>query len=643
MALDVDPVESLNAFILLSSVTIHPVPSAVYVYPGELYGVDMRGMTTQELRKKFLNFFATKGHAIIPSASLIPEHDPTVLFTTAGMHPLVPYLLGESHPKGKRIADVQKCIRTTDIDEVGDQWHLTFFEMLGNWSLGDYFKKEAIEWSWEFLTSSRWLGIDPSRLAVSIFEGDKDAPRDDEAESYWLNAGVPRERIFTYPKEKNWWGPAGDTGPCGPDTEMFYDTMRPHDPAFGLECHPNCDCGRWTEIWNDVFMQFTKQADGSFAPLKQKNVDTGMGLERVVAVLTGKTTVFETDAFQSTIDAITGLLPNPVAQPSANSSIRIIADHIRAAVFIMGDDLGVLPSNVDQGYVVRRLIRRAVRHGHTLEIGREFTKVVASAVIGHFASTYPELERNADRVLKEIDAEEVKFRMTLERGGKALEKILAGKSAVNGNDAFELYTTYGFPLELTREIAKEKGIPVDEAGYKSSFEVHQKLSRQGAEKKFKGGLADHTEKIVRMHTATHLLHQALRMVLGPEVYQKGSNITEERLRFDFSYPRRLTSEELTRVEAIVNDKIIEDLPVQWEEMAVEEAKQKGAIGIFTERYGEKVKVYSIGDPSAGAGQVFSKEICGGPHVDHTALVGHFSIVKEEAVSAGVRRIKAIVT
>ena len=608
-----------------------------------LNSVDILRMTTHELREKFLHFFATKGHAIIPSASLIPEHDPTVLFTTAGMHPLVPYLLGEPHPKGKRIADVQKCIRTTDIDEVGDQWHLTFFEMLGNWSLGDYFKKEAIEWSWEFLTSSRWLGIDPERLAVSIFEGDKNAPRDDEAEGYWLNAGVPKKRIFTYPKEKNWWGPAGETGPCGPDTEMFYDTKRPHDPSCGKECHPNCDCGRWAEIWNDVFMQFNKQADGAFVPLKQKNVDTGMGLERVVAVLAGKTTVFETDAFQSTIDAITGLLPRSLAQPSANPSIRIIADHIRAAVFIMGDDLGVLPSNVDQGYVVRRLIRRAVRHGHTLGIGREFTKVVASAVIGHFASSYPELERNADRVLKEIDTEEIKFRATLERGSKALERILAGKNAVNGNDAFELYTTYGFPFELTQEIAEEKGMSVDETGYKSAFAAHQELSRSGAQKKFKGGLADHTEKIVRMHTATHLLHQALRMVLGAEVYQKGSNITEERLRFDFSCPRRLTSEELARVEKIVNAKITEDMPVSWEEMAVEEAKQKGAIGIFTERYGEKVKVYRIGDPSIGSGQVFSQEICGGPHVDHTALVGHFSIAKEEAVSAGVRRIKAIVT
>lgn len=600
-------------------------------------------MTTQVLRKKFLDFFESKGHAIIPSASLIPEHDPTVLFTTAGMHPLVPYLLGESHPKGKRIADVQKCIRTTDIDEVGDQWHLTFFEMLGNWSLGDYFKKEAIEWSWEFLTDPRWLRIDPARLAVSIFAGDRDAPRDDEAEGYWLNAGVPKERIFTYSKEKNWWGPAGETGPCGPDTEMFYDTGRPHNPKYGAECHPNCDCGRWTEIWNDVFMQFNKQADGAFVPLRQKNVDTGMGLERVVAVLTGKTTVFETDAFQSTIDAIIGLLTNPPQDPTSNPSIRIIADHIRAAVFIMGDDLGVLPSNVDQGYVVRRLIRRAVRHGHTLGIGREFTKTVASAVIGHFAPTYPELERNADRVLNEIDAEEVKFRITLERGSKALEKVIASKGALNGNDAFELYTTYGFPFELTQEIAKEKGMPMDETGYKSAFAAHQELSRSGAEKKFRGGLAGHTEKIVRMHTATHLLHQALRLVLGTDVYQKGSNITEERLRFDFSYPKRLTSEELAHVQKIVNEKIGEDLPVTWDEMTVEEAKLKGAIGIFTERYGEKVKVYSIGDPSTSSGQVFSKEICGGPHVEHIALVGNFAILKEEAVSAGIRRIKAIVT
>ncbi|MEW6610865.1 MAG: alanine--tRNA ligase [Patescibacteria group bacterium] len=592
-------------------------------------------MTTKELRSKFLDFFASKGHAIIPSASLIPEHDPTVLFTTAGMHPLVPYLLGETHPKGKRIANVQKCIRTTDIDAVGDQWHLTFFEMLGNWSLGDYFKKEAIVWSWEFLTHPRWLGIDPERLAVSIFAGDRDAPRDDEAEQFWLNVGVPKNCIFTYPKEKNWWGPAGETGPCGPDTEMFYDTRRPHDPRFGKECHPNCDCGRWTEIWNDVFMQFNKQADGAYVPLRQKNVDTGMGLERVVAVLTGKTTVFETDAFQSTIDAIAGLLPNSLQHATGDPHVRIIADHIRAAVFIMGDDLGVLPSNVDQGYVVRRLIRRAMRHGHVLGINQPFIKSVASAVIGHFAAIYPELERNADRVLREIEREEMKFRTTLERGSKAMERLIRGKSTVSGDDAFELYTTYGFPLELIQEIANEKGITVDEAGYRDAFTAHQALSRRGAQKKFKGGLADHTEKIVRLHTATHLLHQALRIVLGAAVYQKGSNITEERLRFDFSYPKKLTADEIARVEALVNEKVNADLPVTWDEMTVEEAKRKGAIGIFTERYGEKVKVYSIGD--------FSSEICGGPHVAHTAEVGHFSVVKEEAVSAGVRRIKAILT
>jgi len=591
-------------------------------------------MTTKELREKYLRFFASKGHAIIPSASLIPEHDPTVLFTTAGMHPLVPYLLGEAHPKGRRLVNVQKCIRTTDIDEVGDNRHLTFFEMLGNWSLGDYFKPEAIEWSWEFLTSKHWLNLDPERLAVSIFAGDADAPRDDEAEGRWLSVGVPPEKIFEYPKAKNWWGPAGETGPCGPDTEMFYDTEKLHDPSFGASCHPNCDCGRWVEIWNDVFMQFNKTSDGRYEPLKQKNVDTGMGLERTVAVLNGTGNVFDIDAFVEIIDVITGIVSKSLKRPTENRNIRIIADHIRAATFIMGDDVGVVPSNVDQGYVVRRLIRRAVRHGHELGIEKNFTKDVASAVIGQYSSIYPELDRNCDKVLKEMEQEEIRFRETLERGMKHVESLLREGKPVSGDKAFELYATYGFPFELTKEIVKGYDLDVDEGGFKKAFAVHQELSRQGAEKKFKGGLADHTERVVRMHTATHLLNQALRTILGNHVFQRGSNITEERLRFDFSHPAKMTEDEMKKVEDLVNQKIQEDLPVSWEEIAVEQAKASGAIGLFTERYGEKVKVYTIGE--------FSKEICGGPHVEHTAQVGRFRIVKEEAVSAGVRRIKAVV-
>jgi len=599
-------------------------------------------MTSGELRSKFLEFFRQKGHAIIPSASLIPENDPTVLFTTAGMHPLVPYLMGEKHPAGTRLADVQKCIRTGDIDEVGDNRHLTFFEMLGNWSLGDYFKKDAITWSFEFLTSPRWLNVEPKKLYVTVFEGDADAPRDLESAVLWQDAFKSRgidarlnERIFAYPKSKNWWGPAGMTGPCGPDTEIFYDTGSPHDAYFGEACHPNCDCGRFIEIWNNVFMEYNKTPIATYESLAQKNVDTGMGLERTAAVLTGVQNVFDIDTFQALFRKIEELSGKRYGESAeTDRAMRIVADHVRSAAFIIGDPRGVSPSNVDQGYVLRRLIRRAVRYGRSLGIGGFFTSKIAETVIARFKEAYPELERNSDRVIGELDAEEDKFSRTLQNGLREAERIrgeLGNLILIPGDAAFYLYESFGFPRELTEEVLGKK---VDGKEWETAMKKHQDLSRQGAEKKFKGGLADHSWMSTRYHTATHLLHKALRDVLGTHVEQKGSNITAERLRFDFSHPAKMTAEEIKKVEGLVNDAIARDLPVHYEEMGVEEAKSRGAIGLFEDRYGDKVKVYVVGD--------FSAEICGGPHVRHTAQIGMLKIVKEEASSSGVRRIKAVV-
>ncbi len=602
-------------------------------------------MTTNEIRSKFLDFFKEKGHAIIPSASVIPENDPTVLFTTAGMHPLVPYLLGEPHPAGKRLADVQKCVRTGDIDEVGDNRHLTFFEMLGNWSLGDYFKRESITWSFEFLTSPRWLNLDPGRIYVTVFEGDADAPRDLESVAIWQDAYQTRgiearfnERIFAYPKEKNWWGPAGMTGPCGPDTEIFYDTGRMHDMRFGAECHPNCDCGRFVEIWNNVFMEYNKTPEATFEPLAQKNVDTGMGLERVTAMLQGKSTVFETENFQDILKQI-GQISNKTMygeNEEDDRAMRIIADHVRTATFMIGDQRGITPSNVDQGYILRRLIRRAIRYGRQLNISTEkvFLSKIAERVIELYRDAYPELQLNWDRIVGELDAEEDKFMRTLQNGLREVEKVKAQFETspfIPGETAFYLYESFGFPKELTEETIGKK---VDEAEWEKAMKAHQDLSRQGAEKKFKGGLADHSWETTRLHTATHLLHKALRMVLGEHVEQKGSNITAERLRFDFSHPTKMTPEEIKKTEDLVNEAIARDLPVHYQEMTVDEAKSGGAIGLFEDRYGDKVKVYVVGD--------YSKEICGGPHVRHTAQVGRFKIQKEEASSSGIRRIKAIV-
>jgi alanyl-tRNA synthetase len=612
-------------------------------------------MKADEIRKKYLEFFKSKGHAVIPSASVIPENDPTVLFTTAGMHPLVPYLLGEPHPMGTRLVSAQKCIRTGDIDEVGDNRHLTFFEMLGNWSLGDYFKKEAIEWSFEFMTSKEWLGLAPERIYVTVFEGDADAPRDDESIAIWqaqfFSKGVPAEfgkRVFAYPKSKNWWGPAGTTGPCGPDTEMFFDTLGLPDPrehAGGWKesggCHPNCDCGRYVEIWNDVFMQYFKTADGKFEPLQQRNVDTGMGLERVAMVLQGRPTVFDTEMFLPLITEIERLSGRRYGESAETTkSMRIIADHLKTAAFILGDFRGVSPSNVDQGYILRRLIRRAVRYGRGLGIQGEFTWSVASKAVLSYSDSYPELMANRKRIEDELRGEEEKFSRTLQHGLAEANKLKERSSgAVSGKDAFHLYETYGFPKELTEEVM---GVSIDRAEWDSEMKKHQEMSRVGAEAKFSGGLADHSEDVVKLHTATHMLNAALRQVLGTHVEQRGSNITAERLRFDFCHPQKMTPDEISRVEGIVNEKIAAALPVSFKMMTVDEAKAAGAMGVFEEKYaamGGKVKVYTVGDDERG---VFSREICGGPHVDNTAKLGGFRILKEEASSAGVRRIKAVV-
>ena len=652
----------------------------------------MKQLSSNELRALFLKFFQKKGHSVIPSASVIPENDPTVLFTTAGMHPLVPYLLGQKHPQGTRLTDVQKCIRTGDIDEVGDMSHLTFFEMLGNWSLGDYFKKEAISWSWEFLTSPKYLGLDKDRLAFSVFAGDEDCPRDVESHDLWRSMGVKEDHIFYLPKENNWWGPAGITGPCGPDTEMFIITDK--EPC-GPNCSPACSCGRYLEIWNDVFMQYNKQKDGSFQPLAKKNVDTGMGLERTICVLTGKKTVYETDAFAGILAKIAELSGKTYGESEeVTKAFRIIADHMRTSTFILGDDRGVSPSNTDQGYILRRLIRRAVRYGMSLGMAEGFTAQIAQVIIDQYREVYPELERNSAFVLEQLQLEEGRFARTLKQGEKEFEKVYANavntrallesilnaedKAAfarelaqqkklrpspdmlpiieaanagdesalvaalnarmatldtLDGRSAFKLYDTYGFPIEMTIELAAEKGLKVDEADFAERFKKHQELSHQGADQKFKGGLADHSEQTAKLHTATHLLHAALRKVLGDEVAQKGSNITAERLRFDFSFGRKVTPEELQQVEALVNEAIQAKAPIVCEEMTVPEAKAKGAIGLFESKYGEKVRTYRMGE--------FSFEICGGPHATNTGDLGAFKIMKEESSSAGVRRIKAV--
>ncbi|MBI2426435.1 MAG: alanine--tRNA ligase [Candidatus Kerfeldbacteria bacterium] len=586
-------------------------------------------MTSKEIRKKYIEFFVQKGHAQIPSAPLVPEHDPTVLFTTAGMHPLVPFLMGEPHPAGKRLVNFQKCVRTQDIDEVGDATHDTFFEMLGNWSLGDYFKKEAIQWSWEFLTSPHWLGIHPSRIYVTVFAGDDDAPRDQEAADVWESVGVPHHRIQFKGKSQNWWGPAGETGPCGPDTEMFVYAGEGETPE-GID--PTEDT-RFVEVWNDVFMQYEKRNDGSFVPLAQQNVDTGMGLERAAMILQGKTSIFETDLFAPLVARIQQEM-SVTASPETLRSLRIVVDHTRTAIFMMADE--VQPSNTDRGYILRRLIRRAIQHARALGVDARVLPELIDDVVNIYGETYPEIPRRKKAIYTILLEESVKFQKTLEKGLKEFELIAARNidEVISGKEAFLLFSTYGFPLEMTKELAAKQHRSVDERAFWKEFEAHQQLSRKGAEQKFHGGLADHSVQSIMLHTATHLLHQALKDVLGEKVNQKGSNITKDRLRFDFNWDAKLTPEQITRVEQIVNEQITRDLPVHWEEMTVPEAKQRGAIGLFDERYGERVKIYIMGD--------YSKEVCGGPHVPHTGLLKDFTITKEEAVGAGLRRIKAIV-
>ncbi|MGI6317077.1 MAG: alanine--tRNA ligase [Christensenellales bacterium] len=681
----------------------------------------MEKFTVRQLRDKYREFFESKGHTRIPSASIIPENDPSVLFTTAGMHPLVPYLLGERHPAGTRLTNSQKCVRTGDIDEVGDAGHLTFFEMLGNWSLGDYFKQDMIAWSWEFLTEV--LGIDPESLAVSVFAGDENAPRDEESAARWEEMGLPRERIFYLPKENNWWG-AGETGPCGPDTEMFVIRRQPCGP----DCTPACDCGAYLEIWNDVFMTYNRQ-DGKLLPLPKRNVDTGMGLERTMCILNDTPSVYETEIFAPTIAWLEEASGKPYGVNDKDTrAMRIIADHIRTATFILADDKGLTPANVDQGYVLRRLIRRAVRMGMQLGLKPGFTPKLAELVIHHpiYEGEYDELIRNEAFIKEQFRLEEERFQRTLASGikeferyysrltglaaqidsfaapvtrlsreavgrmeaeteallaaveqaynsqGKRIEGIrrnapratdyvdevaglakqlrstlraLKEKTAaaptgaditgrvMDGQIAFRLYDTFGFPIEMTVELAGERGMEVDVEGFHEAFKKHQATSQAGSEQKFKGGLADHDAATARLHTATHLLHAALRTLIDSKIEQRGSNITPERLRFDFSFGRKLEDEEISALEKWVNDAIAADAAISCEEMSLDLAEASGAIGLFGSKYGDRVKVYTMGP--------FSKEICGGPHAARTGELGHFIIQKEQASSAGVRRIRAV--
>jgi len=605
-------------------------------------------MTAKSLIDKYLSFFVKKGHKIIPSASLVPENDPTVLFTTAGMHPLVPYLLGEPHPLGKRLASLQKCMRTDDIDSIGDTFHHTFFLMLGNWSLGDYFKKEAITWGLEFLTQD--LKIPLSKISVTVFAGDSDAPRDAESAKIWMSLGIPKERIFYLPKKDNWWGPAGRTGPCGPDTEMFYDTGK---PACGPDCKPSCSCGKYFEIWNDVFMEYNKKLKSQipnpksqkeeyyFEPLKQKNVDTGMGVERTIAVLNGLDDDYQTELFLPIIKKIEEISGKTYLQTSPSRSrsappgrwldnkraFRIIADHLRAATFIIADS--VEPSNKERGYVLRRLIRRSIFYGRNyLGIERPFSEIVAAEIVKVYKTLFPEILETKEKILKILEIEENKFLQTIKRGYKEIEKY----KTLDGKTAFYLYETYGFPWELTEEIARSKGQKIDKKIFEEKFRKHQEESREGTAQKFSGGLVDQSEEVTKLHTATHLLNQALREVLGKNVVQKGSNITAERLRFDFNYPEKLSAKKILEVENLVNRKIKENLKVWVEVTTLDMAIKKGAQAQFKETYATKVKVYFIDN--------FSIEICGGPHVDFTGKLGKFKIKKEESAGSNIRRIYA---
>ena len=579
------------------------------------------------LKDEFIKYFVSKGHVEIPSAPLIPENDPTVLFNTAGMQPLIPYLLGEPHPKGKRLCDAQKCVRLTDLEDIGDKTHHTFFEMLGNWSLGDYFKKESIGYSFEFLT--KVLNIPIERLAVTVFAGNQDIPRDEVSASIWHELGIPKERIAYLGVEDNFWI-AGESGPCGGDTEIFYFRSNDEVPEY---FDPKDD--RWVEIWNNVFMEFYKDEEGKITELKQKNVDTGMGLERVVAVLEGVDDNYASSIWKEIIASLEQV-SNKAYQDNV-TSMRIIADHIRTSVFISADPAGIKPSNTDQGYILRRLIRRAIRHAKKLGIdtNTNWMEPIALEVIKKYENYYPEIKENKEVVLEVLKNESIKFNRTLGKGLREFDKLLnhLEGNIIDKDNAFKLYDTYGFPIELTVEMAREHNLEVDIEGFKEKFATHQELSRTASKGKFKGGLMGHSEIETKYHTATHLLNAALKVVIGPDVHQKGSNINEERMRFDFSCDHKLTDEEKKMVEDLVNKWIKEDLPVTMTTMSKEEAVKSGAEAMFIEKYADIVNVYTIGD--------ISKEICGGPHVEHTSVLGHFKITKEEASSAGVRRIKAI--
>ena len=620
-------------------------------------------MRTDEVRNKFIEFFSERGHAVIPSASLVPENDPTTLFTGSGMQPLVPYLLGQKHPQSDKLVNSQKSFRSADIEDVGDNRHTTFFEMLGNWSLGNYFKREQLPWFFEFLTNV--IGLDASKLYVTVFAGDEKngIPRDTESVDVWKQlfhkkgidakdiellteenggkCGMQGGRIFYYNAKKNWWSrsgvpdnmPVGEPG--GPDSEVFYEFDQiAHDPKFGSNCHPNCDCGRFLEIGNSVFMEYRKNTDGTFSKLPQQNVDFGGGLERITAVSLNSPDVFMIDVFGGTIQTLEKLSGKSYSDPTYRSSFRIIADHVRASIFLIGD--GVLPGNTDQGYFVRRLLRRAVRFSDKLNIKKTGLATLVGPILEYYKDAYPETYSKQEKIQNEIEAEEERFGRTLKEGLKEFEKLASRD--ISGKEAFLLFSSYGFPLEITLELAREKGIQVDTRGFEEELKKHQDLSRVGAEKKFKGGLGDTSEKSLKYHTATHLLNAALREVLGIHVMQRGSNITPERLRFDFSHPEKMTDEQKKKVEDLVNLKIKEGLPVTYKEMPKEEAEKTGAIHAFGEKYGDIVKVYTIGDENTG---IFSREFCGGPHVENTSVLGDFKIQKEEAVSAGVRRIKAV--
>ncbi len=582
-------------------------------------------MKAKELRKKYFDFFKKRGHQEIPSASLMPQNDPSVLFITAGMQPLVPFLLGERHPSGKRLVNVQKCLRTVDFDDIGDNSHHTFFQMLGNWSLGDYFKKDSIAWSFEFLTSKKWLALPLNKLAFTVYKGDKLVPKDEESAKLWLDLGISKDRI-AYLGKDNFWS-AGETGPCGPSTEIFYWTGEGEAPKKFAEDNDNL-----LEIWNNVFMTYNKKEDGSLEELKQKNVDTGMGLERTLAVLNNQKSAYETDLFQPIITEIERMSNKSYLDEQKN--MRIIADHVRAAVFLIGDENGIVPSNLDQGYILRRLIRKAIRLAKVIGVDFNFVSELGKIIIEKYGNIYPELKENKKKILAELAQEEEKFKMTLEKGLREFSKMARSGQNINGKEAFLLFQSYGFPIEITAELAAENKIKVDSAGFKKEFEKHQQLSRVGAEKKFKGGLSDASEETTKLHTATHLLGEALRRVLKVDVRQRGSNINPERLRFDFSFDHKLTAEELQAVEDEVNRVISEGMKVVREEMPLQNAFDSGAHGEFGAKYPPKVSVYTVGDN-------YSKEICMGPHVQNTKELGKFKIKKESSISAGVRRIKAV--